>query len=123
MMLSVGDILWRDTLLFSEGSTGSRKPYDDLTIKPLFDGSDFSFDVAKAMLAGVHPPVINRVSDRAYYILKGSASVVVDGRDFTAKAGDLVVIKSGQKHQIRGEVEFLVITSPSFDPANEESAE
>jgi mannose-6-phosphate isomerase-like protein (cupin superfamily) len=103
----------------SEESVTSRRVDEALLISPLFDGRDFAFDVAKASLDGVHPPVVNRISDRAYFFLKGSATVRVDDQEFDASPGDLVVIHAGEVHALRGSAEYLIVTAPPFDPKNE----
>jgi mannose-6-phosphate isomerase-like protein (cupin superfamily) len=103
----------------SEGAVTPRRVDEALLITPLFDGQDFAFDMAKANLNGVHPPVVNRVSDRVYFFLKGTAKVTVDNREFDASVGDLVAIHAGQVHALEGSAEYLIITSPPFDPKNE----
>jgi mannose-6-phosphate isomerase-like protein (cupin superfamily) len=106
-------------MIISQNAVSSRRVDDALTITPLFDGKDFAFDVAKATLSGNHPTVVNRVSDRAYYFLEGTATVSVNNDNYAAKPGDLVIIKAGSPHSVRGTAKYLVITAPPFDPANE----
>jgi mannose-6-phosphate isomerase-like protein (cupin superfamily) len=102
-----------------DGSVTPRRVDKALLITPMFDGQNFAFDVAKANLDGVHAPVINRVSDRAYFFLAGSARVKVDDEEFDVRPGDLVVIHAGQVHALTGTVEYLIVTAPPFDPENE----
>lgn len=106
-------------MISNDDSVTPRRVDDALTILPLFDGTSFSFDVAKAVLSGTHPPVVNRVSDRVYYFLEGGATVTIDGKKYTAGSGDLAVIKAGTVHAVEGTAKYLVITAPPFDPANE----
>jgi mannose-6-phosphate isomerase-like protein (cupin superfamily) len=106
-------------MLVSDASVTPRRVDDSLLIVPLYDGKGFSFDVAKASIDGTHPPVVNRVSDRVYYFLKGNAEVEVDGRQFNVSPGDLIVIHTGQVHALEGNAEYLIVTAPPFDPANE----
>ena len=103
----------------SESDATARQVDAALKIIPLFDGRDFAFDIAKAVLSGTHPPVVNRVSDRIYYFLSGSAKVRVGAETYDAVAGDVVVIHAGQVHALNGTASYLVVTSPPFDPANE----
>jgi mannose-6-phosphate isomerase-like protein (cupin superfamily) len=102
-----------------EGSVTSRRVDEALLISPLFDGRGFAFDVAKASLDGVHPPVVNRISDRAYFFLEGSAMVRVGDQEFDAGRGDLVVVRAGEVHALEGSAEYLIVTAPPFDPENE----
>lgn len=97
-----------------------RRIDDDLTVIDLFEGQDFQFDCVIAELDGDHPTVVNHESDRAYYVLNGSGKVEVDGQAFDVSMGDLVSVPSGTSHTIEGELKYLVITSPPFDPSNEE---
>jgi len=93
-----------------------------LTIYPLFAETNFAFDVALGDLNGDHPPVINQVSDRAYYFLEGSARVMVGESTFDVAKGDLVTVPAGTPHAVAGATKYLVITSPPFDPRNEKPA-
>lgn len=91
-----------------------------LSIRQLFSDESFAFDVAFATLDGVHPTVVNCISDRAYYFLEGSASVVVGDEEHAAAKNDLVLISRGTPHALEGmSAVYLVITSPPFDPNNE----
>lgn len=111
----------RLNVIISEDSVTPRRVDDALVITPLFDGREFSFDVAKATLSGDHPTVVNRISDRVYYILDGTPAVYVNDEEYSAKPGDVIVIKAGSPHSIKGSAKYLVITAPPFDPANEDT--
>lgn len=106
-------------MITNDDSVTPRRVDDALTIVPLFDGTNFSFDVAKAVLSGSHPPVVNRISDRVYYFLEGEATVTIGDKEHNASSGDLAVIKAGTQHAVDGTAKYLVITAPPFDPANE----
>jgi len=94
-----------------------------LTIYPLMaSNTDFAFDAALGDLNGAHPPVINQVSDRAYYFLEGSARVTVGECTFDVGPGDLVTVPAGSPHAVAGTARYLVITAPPFDPRNERPA-
>jgi mannose-6-phosphate isomerase-like protein (cupin superfamily) len=107
-------------MLIPNNSISPHRVDDALLITQLFDGTDFAFNVAKADLNGVHPAVVNRVSDRAYYFLQGNATVTVDDQQHLAHSGDLIVIHVGQVHALQGTATYLIITAPPFDPANEQ---
>jgi|GEM_PF-1670957 Mannose-6-phosphate isomerase len=92
----------------------------DLNVEKLFDREAFSFDVAVGTLDGYHPPVVNNESDRAYYVLSGEGSIRVNDSWFDVSKSDLVEVPAGKAHALKGEMRYLIITSPPFDPANEE---
>lgn len=101
----------------------SRDVDEALTITDLFDGAEFNFDFVVADLDGDHPTVINHESDRAYFVLEGEGQVQVGEETYDVESEDLVTIKAGEKHSIRGDLRYLIITSPPFDPDNEEVIE
>jgi mannose-6-phosphate isomerase-like protein (cupin superfamily) len=101
----------------------SRDVDEALTITDLFEGAEFNFDFVVAELEGDHPTVINYESDRAYFVLEGEGEVQVGEEMHDVKSEDLVTIEAGEKHSIRGNLRYLVITSPPFDPDNEEVIE
>lgn len=92
----------------------------DLEIEKLFDREEFSFDVAVGTLEGDHPPVVNSESDRAYYVLSGKGRIRVGGSWYEVSESDLFEVPAGKPHALNGDMRYLVITSPPFDPANEE---
>lgn len=96
-----------------------RKIDDTLSIVSLFDGKDFSFDFVIGVLDGVHPKLVNKISDRAYYILKGFGEITVEGNAYKVKKGDLILIKANEIHGLNGDMEYIIVTSPPFDPNNE----
>lgn len=103
----------------SEKDAPLRKVDEALTIVSLFNGENFKFDCVIGKLNGHHPKVINTVSDRAYYILEGEGQINVDSVVYDVAAGDLIVIKQNQVHGVDGNLKYLIITAPPFNPANE----
>jgi mannose-6-phosphate isomerase-like protein (cupin superfamily) len=98
----------------------SRRQVDDaLVIQDLFDGSGFPFDFVVAELNGNHPTVRNKISDRVYFFLDGTASVKVAAQRFEVEKYDLITIPKNTPHSLSGHARYIVITSPPFDPANE----
>lgn len=97
----------------------AKKVDDALTILGLFDGDGFAFDFVGAMLDGVHPLVVNELSDRAYFVLEGEGTITVSGTVYAVSANDLVVIKAGEPHGLDGRLKYLIVTSPPFAPENE----
>lgn len=62
-------------------------------------------------------------TDEVYYILKGSARMVINKENYMLSPGDVVYIEPEEQHQIfndKGEesLEFLVICGPSWNPYN-----
>jgi mannose-6-phosphate isomerase-like protein (cupin superfamily) len=106
--------------LFRSTEATLRRIDDALRIKDIFDGKEFSFDLVKAQLQGNHPTVINRISDRIYYVLSGNGWAAVNGFRMDIGPGDLVKVPKGSPHTINGSLEYLIVTSPPFSPANEE---
>lgn len=106
-------------MIVEAATTVARRVDDALEILPLFDGTGFAFDVARASLRGEHPTLINRVSDRAYYFLDGDATVRVGDDEYRASPGSLILIRAGLPHGLSGNADYLIITAPPFDPANE----
>ncbi len=100
-----------------------RRIDDNLTIIDLLTDKKFAFDFIIANLNGTHPKVINRISQRVYYILSGNGSVQVSNEMYDVKSGDLVYIPANTVHSINGELKYIVITSPPFNPANEKIIE
>lgn len=54
-----------------------------------------------------------------YYILSGEGEIELDDERRPVKPGDVIVIRPGVAHVLRGEMEILNIVSPPFDPADE----
>lgn len=90
------------------------------TIEGLFDGKDFAFDVVIGNLNGQHPTLINHVSDRAYFILRGELTISVGEDKYSVVIDDLVTIPKNTPHSLCGNGTYLIITAPPYDPKNEE---
>jgi mannose-6-phosphate isomerase-like protein (cupin superfamily) len=105
----------------SLATSAVRKVDKVLTIHDLFDGRNFSFDFVVADLNGNHGAYVNQVSDRVYFILSGQGTVVVGSEKYDVVKDDLIVVNKNTPHLIAGELSFLIITAPPFDPANEQS--
>ncbi len=103
--------------------TKPRRVDASLEIFPHFTLDTFAFDVAEGHLDGVHGMFLNHVSDKAYFVLDGSGTIYVDGKEFEAAKGSIVAVPKGALHGLTGKMRFLVMTSPSFDPENEELLE
>jgi mannose-6-phosphate isomerase-like protein (cupin superfamily) len=103
----------------NESNSNCRIIDSTLSIIDLFNGKNFAFDFVIGILDGVHPKLINNVSDRAYYVLSGKGMIDVDDNSYKVKKGDLVLIKAGQSHGLRGKMKYIIVTAPPFNPKNE----
>ena len=108
------------TLKTNAHTAKMRKVDEDLTIHELLADDTMSFDLVLATLTGGHPRVVNRVSDRAYYILSGTGNVFVGGESLAVEPGDTIRIRKGTPHSISGHLSYLIVTSPPFSPENEQ---
>jgi mannose-6-phosphate isomerase-like protein (cupin superfamily) len=71
----------------------------------------------KASLKHYHP-----IAEESYYILNGTARLVIDGETFTMTPGQAVVITPEQVHQIFNDgpdvLHFLAVCAPAWTPDN-----
>jgi mannose-6-phosphate isomerase-like protein (cupin superfamily) len=62
----------------------------------------------------------HKVTEETYYILRGAASMMIDGQPFALGPGDTCLIQPGEVHQIgnpgRDELEFLAVCAPAWVP-------
>lgn len=60
--------------------------------------------------------------EETYYILKGNAKLVIDGKEHHVSAGDAIFIQPLERHQIfatgQSDLEFLAICAPAWQPTN-----
>ena len=109
-------------MIFKAGEVPTHQIDDQMSIVQ-YSSSEHSkkFNVVKGILTGKHGLTTNHRSDRAYFILRGSGEASVGEDKFEVGKDDLVIIPSGYAHGLKGDMEFLIITAPAFDPADEES--
>jgi mannose-6-phosphate isomerase-like protein (cupin superfamily) len=74
-------------------------------------------DVPSGKLSPRH---YHKVSEETYYILKGQARMIIDGKEFTLSPGQSCLIMPGEVHQVFNDeaetLEFLVICAPPWTP-------
>lgn len=58
---------------------------------------------------------IHEKSDFLYYVLEGSGTWVIEGREFKARAGDVVVVPAGKKFWFRGNLRQVCVTAPAWE--------
>ena len=72
-------------------------------------------------LRGRHRRLVCHESDRAYYILSGSASLRLGERPAeSVRVGDSVFIPRGTAYDLEGEIDYLVMNGPAFRPGSDE---
>ena len=81
------------------------------------------FDLVVGKLDGPHGRFINHVSDKGYFILSGSGEVYLGDEIIPVSTHDFVFIPKNTPHGVKGKLEFVIITSPKFDPKNESEGE
>lgn len=82
-----------------------------------------NFSLAVSKLSGKHSKTLNEKSDRAYFIIKGNGIVEVGTEKGSISEGDAVYIPHNTPHSIKGELTYVVINSPAFNPQNEKTLE
>lgn len=104
---------------YSLSDTPVRNIGDNLKIYDLFCNPKANMDFVIAELNGDHPMIINRVSDRVYFVFDGQGEVFVDNEWVPVKPCDCVYIEKGMRHSIRGKLKYAIITAPPFAVENE----
>lgn len=65
-------------------------------------------------------PHYHQVSEETYYILRGTARMRIDGREFSLPPARVCLIKPGETHLITNEgeeeLEFLAVSAPPWSP-------
>lgn len=54
-----------------------------------------------------------------YYILQGEGQIELDGQSHPVRPGSAILIKPGCRHRLIGNVKFINVPVPAFDPADE----
>lgn len=100
----------------SRSAASERQVDESMTITDYFPATaSQKLSVVSAHLVGEHSLRLNKECDQVYYVLEGTGSITVDDEQNSLSKGDAVLIKSGQKHALHGELELLIINGPSYD--------
>lgn len=70
-------------------------------------------------LSGRYPEegrVMNEISTELVYIKAGSGKVVIEGVEDSVLAGDVVIIKPGEKYFWEGDFTFMISSTPAWNP-------
>jgi mannose-6-phosphate isomerase-like protein (cupin superfamily) len=64
----------------------------------------------------------HKVSEETYYLLRGVAAMVIDGRQFELHPGETCLIQPGETHQVSNpgpeDLEFLAVCAPAWAPGD-----
>ncbi len=100
---------------------------DSTEITDLFEApEDANFDSVLSKVDGYHPEgdkdrkIFNERSQKAYYILNGEGKIHVGEETHEVEKGEFVFVPEETGHALEGEFKALIITSPPFDPEDEE---
>ncbi len=108
------------TMIYYESTAKTRVIDSSMSIKDLFVMKGQPIDCVIGILDGFHGKFINHISEKYYYILEGSAKIMINDEEFTIGVGDFVHIPKETSHSICGKIKFAIICSPAFDFNTEE---
>ena len=101
-----------------EEVTLESQPERSLVLRRLINRDDHTeaLSVTWVSIAGHHDRIVNRESDRVYYVIEGAGRFQVgdDGAIEPVQAGDTVLIPRGTPYEFDGEMRYLVINGPAF---------
>jgi len=112
-------------LKFTEGD--SYFVDENTEITDLFEApEDANFDSVISEIKGYHPEdeegekIFNERSQKAYYVLQGKGKIHVGEKIHEVREGEFVYVPEKTPHALEGMFKALIITSPPFDPEDEE---
>ena len=110
---------------FSEGD--SYFVDENTEITDLFEAPEgYNFDSVISKVAGYHPEgdrdkkIFNERSQKGYYILEGEGEISVGDEIHEVTGGEFVFVPEKTEHSLEGNFRALIVTSPPFDPEDEE---
>lgn len=85
-----------------------------------FDESvDIGYSVVQTHLNGKHPVMLNKSSNRTYFLIDGHATFLIDGITVALKKNEMIVIKKNTKYSFEGEFDAILIDCPKFNPQDD----
>ncbi|MFB6174736.1 MAG: cupin domain-containing protein [Candidatus Nanohalobium sp.] len=100
---------------------------DNTQITDLLEApEDGNFDSVIGEVDGYHPAgderkkIFNENSQKGYYILEGDGKIYVGNEVHEVEKGDFVLVPEKTNHALEGDFKALIVTSPPFDPEDEE---
>lgn len=110
---------------FTEGDSYSVD--DNTEITELFEAPEgANFDSVISEIEGYHPAdgerkkIFNERSQKAYYVLSGEGRIYVGEEVHEVKEGEFVYVPEETEHALEGSFRALIVTSPPFNPEDEE---
>jgi mannose-6-phosphate isomerase class I len=85
-----------------------------------YEMGDPDIDFANITITGRYPAegcVTNVQSKEIVYVQNGKGTIEVDGKNYTLKAGDVVLIKAGEKFYWDGNMTLFISCHPAFTVA------
>jgi mannose-6-phosphate isomerase-like protein (cupin superfamily) len=79
--------------------------------------SAYSLDIAEFPVGGYSPEHAD--AGHAFYIIAGTAEMIIDGESLTAKTGCVVAIPGGSRHSIRNIGTDPLVMLTIYDPPRE----
>jgi mannose-6-phosphate isomerase-like protein (cupin superfamily) len=89
---------------------------DKCSVKEL-PSFDSAINFAIINISGRYPEVdraTNLKCKEMAYVTKGNGKVVVEGKEYTLNAGDLILIDAGEKFYWEGDLELHISCTPAF---------
>lgn len=74
------------------------------------------YSMVQTHLNGKHPTMLNKSSNRTYFLIDGSAEFVVDGKNVSVKKDEMLVIKKNTKYSFHGKFDAILVDCPKFNP-------
>ena len=84
--------------------------------------------VARIRVKGRHPHekgsrFIEHKCNVLFYIIRGKGKVIVNSEEFLVKSEDTITIPAGIKYYIKGNLDYVVATSPAYSRDQNEVVE
>lgn len=76
------------------------------------------FSGALIEIAGQHGETKSLKEDRIYFIIRGSGKFVIEGKEEKVSVKDLVFVPKNTPYDIVGDMEYLLICSPEYNPGS-----
>lgn len=89
----------------------------DVCVVTEYKINDETLDFAIVKVIGRYPDkqrVVNTKCKEIVYVNSGNGKVVVNGKEYSLNAGDLVLIEAGEKFFWEGSLELFISCRPAF---------
>ncbi len=81
------------------------------------------FSAALIEISGVHGKLKCLHEDRIYFIIQGKGKFIINEKEEIAEKNDLIFIQKNTPYDIIGNMKYLIICSPAFNPKDDISLE